>query len=69
MWVANFVFCVLYQGCEAVTFNDQRSFATEAECVTYTEEKSNYVIEKLEENMVIGKIYYGCEFKGTGIKA
>jgi uncharacterized protein YvpB len=69
VWVANFVFCVLYQGCEVVTFKDQRSFATKTKCVTYTEEKSNYVIEKLEENMVIGKIYYGCEFKGTGIKA
>lgn len=68
MWIANFIFCVMYQGCEAVTFNDQTTFVTEAECMKYAEDKSDYVIEKLEENMVIGKIYYGCKFEGTGLK-
>jgi predicted lipoprotein len=51
-----------------VTFDNQTDFATEAECMNYAEQKSDYVIEKLEENMVIGKIYYGCTFKGTGLK-
>ena len=68
MWIAKFMFCILYQGCEMVTFNDQRPFATQAECETYAEQKSDLVIQKLEENMMIGKIYYGCEFEGTGLK-
>ena len=68
MWIASFVFCTMMQGCVAVTFDDQREFVTEAECETYTEQKSDLVVEKMDEKLIVGKIYYGCKFKGDGLK-
>jgi hypothetical protein len=58
----------MMQGCVAVTFDDQREFVTEAECETYTEQKSDLVVEKMNEKLIVGKIYYGCKFKGDGLK-
>jgi hypothetical protein len=58
----------MMQGCVAVTFDDQREFVTEAECETYTEQKSDLVVEKMDEKLIVGKIYYGCKFKGDGLK-
>jgi len=68
MWIANFVLCTMMQGCVAVTFDDQREFVTEAECDEYTEQKSDLVVEKMDEKLIVGKIYYDCEFKGDGLK-
>jgi hypothetical protein len=58
----------MMQGCVAVTFDDQREFVTEAECDEYTEQKSDLTVEKMNEKLIVGKIYYGCEFKGDGLK-
>jgi hypothetical protein len=68
MWIANFVFCTMLDGCVAVTFDDQRKFATEAECELYTEQKSDLVMNTMEERGIVGAIYYACEFKGDGLK-
>jgi len=58
----------MMQGCVAVTFDDQREFVTEAECDEYTEQKSDLAVEKMNEKLIVGKIYYGCKFKGDGLK-
>ena len=68
MWVASFVFCTMLQGCVAVTFDDQREFVTEAKCNEYTEEKSDLVVEKMNDRAIVGKIYYGCKRKEDGIQ-
>jgi len=68
MWVAKFLLCTMMQGCTGITFNDQRDFATKNECETYTEQKSDLVVEKMNEIGEIGKIYYDCKFKGSGLK-
>lgn len=67
MWIANFVLCTMLQGCVAVKFDDQREFATENECETYAEQKSDLVVEKMNERTIVGKIYYGCKRKEDGI--
>ena len=68
MWTANFVFCAALQGCLAVTFDDQTDFLTKSDCEEYAERKSDLVVEKMNEKLIVGKIYYGCKFKGDGLK-
>ena len=63
MWIAEFVLCTMTQGCTGIMFNDQRDFATKNECETYTEQKSDLVVEKMNELGEIGKIYYDCKKK------
>jgi hypothetical protein len=68
MWIAEFVLCTLTQGCTGIVFEDQTNFVTKNECETYTEQKSDLLVETMNEYMQIGKIYYDCKFKGTGLK-
>ena len=68
MWIAKFIFCTMLEGCMAVTFDDQTSFATQEECELYTESKSDLVVETMGKHGVAGKIYYDCEYKETGVK-
>ena len=63
MWIANFVFCTMIEGCVAVTFDDQTDFLTKAECEAYTEKKSDLVKNTMEKHGVVGAIYYDCERK------
>jgi hypothetical protein len=68
MWIANFVFCTMIDGCVAVTFDDQTDFVKESECEAYTEQKADLVKNTMEERGIVGAIYYVCEFKSDGLK-
>ena len=63
MWIAEFVFCAMLDGCVAVTFDDQTDFLTQDECELYTEQKSDFVTKIMGEKGVVGSIYYDCEQK------
>jgi hypothetical protein len=68
MWIAEFVLCTLTQGCTGIVFEDQTNFVTKNECEAYTEHKSDLIVKIMNEYEQIGKIYYGCKFKGDGLK-
>lgn len=63
MWVAEFVLCLVMEGCTGIVFDDQTDFVTKNECEAYTEEKSDLIVEKMDEYGQIGKIYYDCKRK------
>ena len=64
MWIALFIFCNAYEGCMAVTFEDQKKYETKEICTAYTEEKSELVIETLRKYNVPGSIHYDCKQDG-----
>ena len=68
MWVAEFVFCTVLQGCIGVVFNDQTNFATKNECEAYTEQKSDLVVKTMDKYGQIGKIYYDCKQQEGRVK-
>ena len=64
MWVALFIFCNAYEGCMAVTFDDQTKYQTKQACEQYTEKKADLVISVLEKYNVPGSIHYDCKQDG-----
>ena len=68
MWVAEFVFCTVLQGCIGVVSNDQTNFATKNECEAYTEQKSDLVVKTMDKYGQIGKIYYDCKQQEGRVK-
>jgi len=61
MWIALFMFCNPIEGCMAVTFDDQTMFETKEQCETYTEKKSDLVIDTLRKYNAPGSIHYDCK--------
>ena len=62
MWIALFIFCNVYEGCMAVTFDDQKQgYETKEICEAYTEKKSELVIETLRKYNVPGSIHSDCK--------
>ena len=63
MWIAEFVLCVVMEGCSLIVFDDQTNFAQKEECELYTEQKSDLIVEKMTELGLNGKIFYDCKQK------
>jgi len=68
MWIAEFVLCVVMEGCSPIMFDDQTEFAQKEDCELYTEQKSDLIVEKMTELGFNGKIYYDCKQKEDWIK-
>ena len=68
MWMAEFVLCVVMEGCSPIIFDDQTDFAQKDDCELYTEQKSDLIVKTMNELGLVGKIYYDCKQKEDGIR-